>query len=945
MIMPILLYIRKKKMNLSRLLFSLCFSQFLIMGSLMAFELDGHLKTINLAMPTNFGIFLGEIHYAEKDKAQALRVERVIKEDLIKVINYFEYVPHDVVHFNLDPYLRLTNGNARPFPTNIINLYNFPANNNEHLVSMENWLQGLVLHEFVHIVHLDQTRDYLQVGRKIFGTVAKLPTSLVPRWFTEGIAVWGESHLMTGGRLNNPLFNKELLLQFKKNEFCKSIDCLDNPGVYPGGSLAYWAGAQFIDYIERKKANSIKCLVEANSQLLPFFLNNAFKDCIGENVQDLFVKFRDDFIASESRPVIDSSEWSKKIENIFGSDDFQKGMILDGERLFKVEQLKDSEALVAYDLKNNIGRIAHFDSPISDLGSIVDIDDENRFLLVAFNEDPHYRLQNKVWKLVNPNTFKIERVLNFDHDPSYVIALGGERFITFSYWKNQWIVAHNGEILVTFSTDDNITLVKKVGEKLLLKINDSRGVSRLILTDFRLSRMSVIYQSSSFYDLPLITEKFLVKREKSELKLIEYNNEASSSVYISNLDLPKDITFGLISEGRALILEDRLKSKSFSDRELSVFLKKAKSKTELIKTSEFQDATAAKESFSSSEAESYPRLDHLIPHYWFLATGNSDKLGSIGAMTSFVDPMEIYSLNATGLVYPSVKKIGGSLEYNQKLIGISDLWRVSASFNQEYSKNDFSPVTNLSRDLFARTYYNIYQKRWSFTPGFFVGKSSTDDFISDRSTTEIGVSAGVSYQAQSFDDFFQTFLGTAVLQTNDSNLGQSYLATSLSSEIAGRFTSKLLGSIKTTFEKYDKSDFKSGVIYAGGVDDYTKARGHDFYGLIYGNAFGNKIFTAKEMIDYNFQDIYRGVNLIPFFVKEMHLLAGIESLYANRILLGANLLRDKMVNGFFIGPRLKADLFYFVPATIDVIFSTLDNPMGSRKNQVEFVLSADIMRF
>ena len=243
MIMPIIHHIRKKKMCLLRivLLFTLLLN--LTFSNVQAEEF----KTINVSMPTNYGTFFGEIHYSEKDLALALRVERIIKEDLIKVINYFEYVPYDVVHFNLDPYLRLTNGNARTFPTNIINLYNFPASNLDHLIVMENWLQGLVLHEFVHITHLDQTRDYLSIGRQIFGTIAKVPVGIVPRWFTEGIAVWGESHLINGGRLNNPLFNKELLIQLKKPNFCKMIDCLDTPGDFPNGQLAYWAGAHFIE--------------------------------------------------------------------------------------------------------------------------------------------------------------------------------------------------------------------------------------------------------------------------------------------------------------------------------------------------------------------------------------------------------------------------------------------------------------------------------------------------------------------------------------------------------------------------------------------------------------------------------------------------------------------------------------------------------------------------
>ena len=177
------------------------------------------------------------------------------------------------MHFNVDPYLRLTNGNARTFPTDIINLYKFPPSNNEHLVIMEDWLTGLIFHEYVHVTHLDQTRDFLELGRNIFGSIAKFPVMVVPRWFTEGIAVWAESHLSKNGRLSNPLFRKELLIQFLRADYCKTIDCLDEPGLYPNGSLAYWAGAHFMEYMEEKKPGTIKCLVEENSSKIPFLLS------------------------------------------------------------------------------------------------------------------------------------------------------------------------------------------------------------------------------------------------------------------------------------------------------------------------------------------------------------------------------------------------------------------------------------------------------------------------------------------------------------------------------------------------------------------------------------------------------------------------------------------------------------------------------------------------
>jgi hypothetical protein len=898
------------------------------------------LKTINVSMPTNYGTFFGEIHYSEKDLVLALRVERIIKEDLIKVINYFEYVPLDVVHFNIDPYVRLTNGNARTFPTNIINLYNFPANNLEHLIVMENWLQGLVLHEFVHITHLDQTRDYLNIGRQIFGTIAKVPAGIVPRWFTEGIAVWGESHLINGGRLNNPLFNKELLIQFKKHDFCKSIDCLDTPGVYPQGQLAYWAGAHFMEYLENKKPKTIKCLVEMNSASLPFFLNNAFEACAGEKAQDLYKKFREEYEASDSPLYIGKQEWGDKISNVFGSDDYQAGFVLEGDRLFKVEHDKQSEALVAYDLKDEVNFKALFDSPIVDVSSMVDVDNENKMLLISFNDNSNFRNQNKIWKLVNPDTLLVERTLAFPHDPSYVVPISGEDYVTFSYWENQWRAERGGEILRIFPSNYNISLVKKMGSQLLLKINDANGFSSLVLTDYRLQKLIEIYKSDKTYDLPLISEKFLVLREGEALKLLELD----SKVLISSLPpkLFNNITFAAFNEVRVLALDNRLKTQQKTALESEEYIKKEKSETKPVEVTEFKILQSPTSSFASEKAESYPRLDHLIPHYWFLAVGSSDNLGSIGAMTTFVDPMEVHFLNATALVYPSESKAGGNLDYIQKMVKFTDLWTVAAYANQDYSKTDFNSTLIVSRDLKLRTNYKFLFKRWTYVPGLFAGTSSTEDFISHRTVQDAGISQALAFQALTYDEFFQYFTSGANLQVNKANLGNAYLVAQVQAEAGWRFTQNLMGSIKGSFSKLFKSDFVRGVVYGGGVSDYAKVRVHEFYGLPYSNAFGNEIVTARFALDYNFWDIYRGKNLVPFFFKEAHLLLGRESLYANRIFLDGDILRDKMINALFVGPRLKMNIFYYVPTNIDLIFSSIAHPNGKNINQVDFTISADL---
>ena len=163
------------------------FTLFIALISSCVFTFAGenaHLKTVVINVPTKMGELRTEIHFAEKDLTLARRAEEIIRSDLTKAVEYFQHIPQDTVHFNIDPYKRLTNGNATAFPTNTINLYNFPASNEEHLITLEDWLQGLMFHEFIHIMHLDQTNGYLETGRKIFGNFANLICFIgCPNWF------------------------------------------------------------------------------------------------------------------------------------------------------------------------------------------------------------------------------------------------------------------------------------------------------------------------------------------------------------------------------------------------------------------------------------------------------------------------------------------------------------------------------------------------------------------------------------------------------------------------------------------------------------------------------------------------------------------------------------------------------------------------------------------
>lgn len=917
------------------------------------------LKTIKVNLPTDLGTLKTEIHFDGRDIDVAMKVKKIIEQDLIKVINYFQYVPRNTVHFNVDPYLRLTNGNATPFPTNTINLYNFPADNSDHLIVMQDWLRGLVFHEFTHITHLDQTRGYLEVGRKIFGSIAKVPAGITPRWFTEGIATWSESHLIDGGRLNNPLFRKELLIQFLRKEYCDTIDCLDEPGVYPGGQLAYWAGAHFIEYIEGKKPGAVKCLVQDNSGNVPFFLNESFKLCTGDSAQALFTEFRENFIKNQPIDPAESEAWGEKISNAFGSDDLQKGVFLDGNTLFKVERDRKSEALVSYDLKENVNMmISKFEYPIADIAGITTVPnadteqtDQGKFLIVSFNEDPRFRTSNRAWKLINTETLLLEATLPFKNDPSYVVGLGNNRYLTASFVNNKWIIERQrtdgeSEVVRHFGFDVNLTYFKKQGQKIFIKLNRGDLGTALYVSDLTLENFYKIYESKNYFDFPSISETFVVVRSKDELKLIEISDDLKK-ITTSNVakGVMDRVTFSEITNDRVLVLDTRLKTKEMGLPEIMAYIKRNISApvTSSTVAANFQDMVSP-DTLENTPAESFPQWNHLLPHYWFLATGSSENLFSIGAMTQFSDPMNLNVLNATVLTYPTESKVGGSLDYVHKFSSVSDLWSASAFFNQEYSKTDFSEKINDKTEMAIGTQYTFLLKRWMVIPGVFLGQTITNDFTTATSTTidKVGATAIVTYNAQSFDDafqglYFQTRFGNDAPDNYD-----SYINTQSRLSAEGRFHDRVSGGMQTSYGKLMKKPIRGGTLFGGGTTDISNVRWHEFYGLPYGNAYGNEIFTARLYLDWNFWYIYRGHGFFPVFLKEAHLLLGREMMSADRIFLAGKRFDNKTIHSFFIGPVLKTNLFYYVPADIEMIFSTIKRPDTGSVNQVELNVKANL---
>ncbi len=966
--MPTLVNIRKKKMVsfrfYRRALFLLASVIYLgISSGLFAKSVD--LKTKHVTVNSSFGILHAEIHFDIRDIESALLVEKIIKNDLIKVINYFEHVPSSTVHFNLDPYLRLTNGNARVFPTAIINLYQFPASQKEHLITLEDWMSGLVFHEYIHITHLDQTRDYLKVGETIFGSIAKVPASVVPRWFTEGVAVWGESHLMKGGRLNNPLFRAEFIERLLNDDnFCKTIDCLDDPGVYPGGALSYWAGAHFLEYLEGKKPGTIKCMVENNSGNIPFLLNRVFEKCTGLEAPmqfDLFKdqllqKYRADLKNSES-PIFNG----EVIKESFGVTDQQKGFLSDGEILIRIEKNRRREALVSYDLEDNNVTIKNiFSEPVNNLVEIFKVKDEDgdmeKMILASFTKDLDFREENKTWSLINGTTLTIEKNLFFAHDPSYVLYSGLDEkgqmtFLTASFLSNRWVLEkqvlnQEGKSieairLHSLGHEVNLVLMKKNQGQVLLKLHWRDQGSALYKSDLNLVNLEKIVESKDLFDVPFFQENNVVVRSADKTWHFDLAKKTKKEI---NPALFTSLTEGVAFDQAVVFHKNGLRFQKMKGADFLNYIEQStptKAEAFNLTPVQFKNegnlATIVKE-----DLESYPKLYHHRPYYWFIATGTSENLTSLGAMTSFVDPMGENLVEATILSYPEESKWGGTIAATSKLSSWTDLLSVIGIFEREYSKSEFSSIVSETSEGVLGLRYLFLLKKWTVAPTLYLGMSDVTDFLSSRKKTIAGVNTQAIYGALSYDDFFQSLSLDVKTQKDAPEVGDPFFNLQARLMANFRMHDRIELATKFSFGKLTKSNFSQGVIYGGGSSSYGTARYHDFYGIPYSNAYGNDIYTGRMYFDFTLYHLYRGFEFVPVFGKELHFVVGTDYLKSDRIIISNRFYFDESIQSFFAGPKIKMNLFYYVPTELEIIYSMVNKPSGGSVNSVEINLQADL---
>jgi len=181
------------------------------------------------------------------------------------------------------------NGFAGVLPRNAIQVYATGPGSFSELDDHDDWLYGLVAHEYTHIVHLDTMSGLPNIYNRIFGKTWA-PNQILPRWIIEGIAVYEESKRSAGGRNRGTRFDEFIRIARHAGKDLRLDQVSGAPRQFPRGNAAYIYGSHFLKYIFDRFGDDTprKMGHVSGGYPVPFSVNRSIAKVVGKPFTELY---------------------------------------------------------------------------------------------------------------------------------------------------------------------------------------------------------------------------------------------------------------------------------------------------------------------------------------------------------------------------------------------------------------------------------------------------------------------------------------------------------------------------------------------------------------------------------------------------------------------------------------------------------------------------------
>lgn len=183
----------------------------------------------------------------------------------------------------LDDETDMANGSATGIPYPTITLFPVLPTALDSIGDYGNWGVELITHEYTHVLTFEPATGIMRPLRWVFGSVVR-PNILLPRWYSEGIAVELETRLSNYGRLRSSNYLSIVRAMVEDESLDNETIGRINETIpdWPGGIRPYLFGALLWDEMIREKGDSI--VPELNltySRRIPYLIDGPIEDRFG----------------------------------------------------------------------------------------------------------------------------------------------------------------------------------------------------------------------------------------------------------------------------------------------------------------------------------------------------------------------------------------------------------------------------------------------------------------------------------------------------------------------------------------------------------------------------------------------------------------------------------------------------------------------------------------
>lgn len=229
------------------------------------------------------------VHYYEPNADVGRRVAVVAEHAYRELVPAFGHPPDERTHITISDDTDSANGFASATPRNHIGLYATAPDPLSVLSDYDDWLYGLVAHEFTHILHLDTISGLPYLYNLIFGK-RWAPNNIQPRWFIEGLATYEESRRTSAGRTRNALFEMYLRTAVLDGKPLQLDAISSGPLAWPHGHTHYLYGGFFLQFIAERYGDQVLAAVsrEYGGQPIPWGLSRAIAHATGKDYPTLY---------------------------------------------------------------------------------------------------------------------------------------------------------------------------------------------------------------------------------------------------------------------------------------------------------------------------------------------------------------------------------------------------------------------------------------------------------------------------------------------------------------------------------------------------------------------------------------------------------------------------------------------------------------------------------